>query len=121
MPFFVFFGFLLKSLFNCLVYLFVLCVRNGVLLFVWEWQSKKDGITGLPRLRLAMTGGMKGRELVAWGVGLRDPIPTCVGMTKNTEMEKGLVFITKITPTGCGGIILSFVMIVYGNHNIEIW
>lgn len=103
MPFFVFFGFLLKSLFNCLVYLFVLCVRNGVLLFVWEWQSKKDGITGLPRLRLAMTGGMKGRELVAWGVGLRDPIPTCVGMTKNTEMEKGLVFITKITPTGCGG------------------
>lgn len=27
----------------------------------------------------------------------------------------------KNNPTGCGGIILSFVMIVYGNHNIEIW
>ena len=52
-----------------------------------------------------MTGVMRGRELVVWGVvGLRGPIPTCVGMTKNTEMEKGLVFITKITPRGVGGL-----------------
>ena len=31
-------------------------------------------------------GGMKSRELVVWGVGLRDPIPTCVGMTKKMKL-----------------------------------
>lgn len=72
-------------------------------------------MTGLPRVCPAMTSGMKSRGLVVWGVGLRDPIPTCMGIIN------GLVLVAKITPTGCGGIILSFVMIVYGNHNIEIW
>ncbi len=42
-------------------------------------------VTGLPGLCPAMTSGMKGRGLVVWGVGLRDPIPTCVGMTKVGE------------------------------------
>ena len=33
-------------------------------------------------LLCVVTRGMKGRELGVWSVGFRDPIPTCVGMTK---------------------------------------
>ena len=49
-------------------------------------MTKGQIFTGLPRLRLAMTRVMKGRELVVWGVGLRGPIPTCVGMTKKANI-----------------------------------